>query len=52
MISPVIFGTDVSIKIAKIHLFGLLNHVLGPKNLSHANHISLTFVLNVIVDES
>ncbi len=48
--SSTIFGAGVSLQLGKLHVFGALDNVLGVRDLSTLNNISLNFGLNIIIN--
>ena len=45
-----IFGAGVSMQLGKLNIFGALDNVLGVRDVSTLNNISLNFGLNIIID--
>ena len=48
--SSTIFGAGASLQLGKLHVFGALDNVLGVRDLSTLNTISLNFGLNIIIN--
>ena len=48
--SSTIFGAGTSLQLGKLHVFGALDNVLGVRDLSTLNTISLNFGLNIIIN--
>ena len=48
--SSTIFGAGVSMQLGKLNIFGALDNVLGVRDVSTLNNISLNFGLNIIID--
>ena len=48
--SSTIFGAGASLQLGKVHVFGALDNVLGVRDLSTLNTISLNFGLNIIIN--
>tara|TARA_B100000787_G_C16199059_1_gene303388 strand:- start:2696 stop:4066 length:1371 start_codon:yes stop_codon:yes gene_type:complete len=44
------FGAGASLQIGKLNVFGLLDNILGVRDLSTVNNISLNFGFNIVID--